>query len=468
MTRRILLSLLLSLLLAPVWAQENLDLTILHTNDLHGHMSPFAYTEPERSPVEQVSVGGAARRATLIRDLKRKARNPVMVIDAGDIATRGPLWNAYEGLADIEAMNAVGYDLACLGNNEFKLKDGIERRDAAGAQADLLQVLKRSRFYWIGANVTNDRGALLEGVQPYVIRQFGEVRVGFLGLTAPRSRDYPQSRGLTFTDPVPAAREWVPRMRQHCDIVIAVKHIGFDLDKQLAAEAPGIDAIVGGDSHTFLYKAVEVNGVPIVQTGEFGVNLGKFDLHFTKTPQGWKLAKYEYALLPIGPRLKEASDVRAVVERYASPLRSKAVAQLPENLVGKMPEERTHKTSEAVAAALQKATGADLGIHVQGDGFFEVFRRRELTRYDIFAVMPFKNNVVTASLTGADINALQAKIKNVLTTASGALDPTRTYRVALIDFTAMGTLGLPADKVTDTGLDSREAVIRAFAIGAGR
>lgn len=462
MTRRIFLSLIAALTLTPAWAQSSLDLTILHTNDLHGHVLPFAYTEPGRNPAEQTSVGGAARRATLIRDIKRKAKNPVMVIDAGDTTTRGPLWNAYEGMADIEAMNAVGYDLACLGNNEFKLKDGVEINDAAGAQNSLLLLLKHSHFPWIGANVTNSQGTLLEGVQPYVVREFNGVRVGFLGLTAPRSQSYPQTKGLTFRDPVAVAKEWIPRMRQHCDLVIAVTHLGTDLDKKLAAEAPGIDAIVGGDSHTFLYQAVVVNGVPIVQTGEFGVNLGKFDLHFTKAAPGWKLDHFEYALLPIGPKIKEASDVKAVAERYAGPLQKEVVATLPDNLVGKTPEERQRKTSEAVAMALQKATGADLGLQVEGDGFFEVFRNNRVTRYDLFSVMPFKNNVATVSLTGTEIASLQARTKNLILMPTITLDPNRTYKVAIVDFTATGTLGLPTEKVTDTGQDLREAFIRGF------
>lgn len=457
MTRRFFLSLALVLLSLPALAQDKLDLTILHTNDLHGHVLPFAYTEPERSKNEQPSVGGAARRATLIRTLKRKAKNPVLVVDAGDTTTRGPLWNAYEGVADIEAMNAVGYDLACLGNNEFKLKDGVEANDAAGAQAALLTFIKHSHFPWLGANVTDSRGAFLTGVQPYTIRDIQGVRIGFLGLTAPRSASYPQTKGWTISDPIAVAKEWIPKMRTHCDLVIAVTHIGTDLDKKLAAEAPGLDAIVGGDSHTFLYKAVEVNGVPIVQTGEFGVNVGKFDLHFEKGTTGWKLAGYHYALLPVGPKLAEASDVKAIAERYASPLKV-TVAPLGAAFLGKTPEERLQKTSVAIAEALQKATGVEVGLQVLGDGLFEVFRSTELTRYDIQAVMPFKNHVATVSLTGAELLALQAKVKGTILTRSD-LDPAKTYTIVLVDFTATGTLGLPRERVTDTGLDLRDAVI---------
>jgi 2',3'-cyclic-nucleotide 2'-phosphodiesterase (5'-nucleotidase family) len=197
-------------------------LTILHTNDIHGHIFPFAYTETGRRKEEVASVGGAARRATLVRKLRLEIKNPVILVDSGDTFTRGPLTNAYEGIADTEAMNAVGYDLAALGNNEFKAKDAIEERDARGAQSALLQVVKRSRFHWLCANATDSKGAFLEGVLPYVVREFNGVRVGFLGLTAPRVATYPQAVGWTISDPIadggwPSGRDRGDPYRAKCD-----------------------------------------------------------------------------------------------------------------------------------------------------------------------------------------------------------------------------------------------------------
>jgi len=153
-----------------LWADSSINqpnqliLTVLHDNDLHGHLLPFAYTERGISQIEQASVGGAARRATLIRQLRAQIKNPTMLVDSGDIFTRGPLCNAYEGIADTEAMNAIGYDLAAIGNNEFKAKDAVDQNDASGAQAALLQVIKRSRFPWICANATDAKGAFGPGL----------------------------------------------------------------------------------------------------------------------------------------------------------------------------------------------------------------------------------------------------------------------------------------------------------------
>jgi 2',3'-cyclic-nucleotide 2'-phosphodiesterase (5'-nucleotidase family) len=442
---------------------ETLTLTLLHTNDLHGHLLPFAYTEVGRGPVEQPSVGGAARRATLIRALRRAIRNPVMVIDAGDTFTRGPFTTTYRGIADVEAMNAVGYDLAAVGNNEFKAKDAVERNDAAGAQAALLQVVKRSRFAWVCANATDQKGAFLEGVQPYVVRSFNGVRVGFLGLTAPRSARYPQTKGWTISDPLAAAREWIPRARANCDVLIGVTHIGVDLDRKLAAQTNGLDAIVGGDSHTFLYKAVEIASpsgvkVPIVQDGEFGVNLGRFDLHFIRdASRKWRLARYQYALLPVRARLREAPDVTATLAPFLRPFQP-VVGHLPR--VGRTPAERSQDATRLVANALRGATRADFALHPMGSGLYNVFRRPTVMRYDVYAALPFKDGVVTTDLTGAEVRALlKTHPEMIAASAPHPLDDSRTYRVALAEFVARLDFKLPEERLQDIGRDLREVVI---------
>lgn len=446
----------------PIAQPQQITLTILHDNDLHGHLLPFAYTETGVSKVEQASVGGAARRATLVRQLRKEIHNPTILVDSGDTTTRGPLTTTYEGAADIAAMNAVGYQLGALGNNEFKLKDAADKNDAAGAQGALLQFVKRSNFPWLCANAVDGKGAFLEGVQPYVVKEFNGVRVGFLGLTAPRSASYPQTKGWTITDPIAAAQEWIPKARAHCDILIAVTHIGTDMDKDLAAKTAGLDAIVGGDSHTYLYQAVEVKNtdgvaVPIVQDGEFGVRLGRFDLHLAKDGQGrWHLAKYEYKLLPITAKLKEASDVRAALAPYVAPFET-VIGHL--DTIGATPDARTLQTGQVIVAALREETGADLALIASADGLFEVFRHKDVTRYDVFAALPFHDIVATANLTGAEIHtALAAQPGTVSSGDITHLDPAKTYKVAFIDFEATSAYKIAKERLTD-GPDSRQVVI---------
>src|SRR5581483_8312617 len=139
------------------------SLTILHDNDIHGHLRGFCYVEVAKGPEEHCGIGGAARRATLVKRLRTAAKAPTLLIDSGDTSTRGPLETQYEGLDEVAAMNAIGYDLAAIGNNEFKLEDAEDAHDAAGAQAALAKLIRQSRFPWICANATEADGSPLPG-----------------------------------------------------------------------------------------------------------------------------------------------------------------------------------------------------------------------------------------------------------------------------------------------------------------
>jgi 5'-nucleotidase len=465
LTRRSFVFILVCLILfggQAVSAQKQFQLTILHTNDLHGHIFPFAYTEEGRSKQEVASVGGAARRATLIRRLRKEIKHPTILVDCGDTFTRGPLTNAYEGIADVEAMNALGYEIGVIGNNEFKAKDGTEVEDAEGAKSALLNVIKRARFPWLCANAHDEKGALLEGVFPYVVREIQGVRVGFFGITPPRVAKYPQIAGWKISDPIKTAQKWIPEIRKHCDILIALTHIGFDLDRLLAANTTGIDAIVGGDSHTFLYKAEEVANaegkkIPIVQDGEFGVNLGRFDLRFIANEAGkWSLAGFDYRLIPVSADIPEAPDVVARLQPYLQPM-LQVVGRIPK--VGNTPEERTQITYHLLTEALRQQTSSDYAL-LPDDSGFDVFRHTEITRYDLCAVWPFKNNMVTASLTGEEIAELQKKVKNTILAGKGTPEAQKTYTVAFVDFTAHSAYALSKNRTKDTGQDFREAVMR--------
>ncbi|MEJ0064997.1 MAG: 5'-nucleotidase C-terminal domain-containing protein [Caulobacteraceae bacterium] len=437
------------------------SLTILHDNDIHGHLRSFCYVEVAKGPDEHCDVGGAARRATLVKKLRAEAKAPTLLIDSGDTTTRGPLATQYEGVDEIAAMNAIGYDLAAVGNNEFKLKDAADIHDAAGAQADLAKLVRLSRFPWICANATRADGSPLPGVKPFIVRHVGKLRIAFLGLTTQRSQAYPQTKGLKFTDPVEAAKLWVPKARAVADVVIVVSHVGVTDDQRIARGTRGIDAIVGGDSHTYLYKLLEEKNldgalVPIVQDGEFGVRLGVFDLTFEgDAAHGWKLVHYDDVLEPVDAAIKPDPALAALTERYARPL-GVAVGHLA--AIGATPAERKAMTAADLAAAFKLAAGTEVGLQPEGD-LFESFRTHEVTRFQVHAIIPFHDNVWKVELTGAKLQALLAKPTPFggmvhATIAAADIDPAKTYSVATTDFVAQLALG----GGTDTGVDARAAV----------
>jgi 2',3'-cyclic-nucleotide 2'-phosphodiesterase (5'-nucleotidase family) len=477
-----LFSLLLAFLVtAGAHAARRLDLTLLHTNDIHGHMLPYDYGD-------QMAVGGAARRATLIDRIKRESRHPVLVVDSGDLITRGPLWTEYRGKVDIDVMNALGYDLAAVGNNEFKVMDDTT------AQGVLVDLVRRSRFPWLCANAFDGSGGYLPGVKPYVVRTLEGVRVAFLGLTAPRSATYPQTVGWKITDPIEAARGLLPKIHQEADVVIALTHIGYGLDLQLSGENSEIDAIVGGDSHTFLPAMTLVQRprdpqkpttassqrmpIPIVQDGEFGLELGKMDLHFEQTPAGaWELRACEWRTLPITPALPERADIAGLLERRSAALRRPlGTFEVP----GRTAVERNASTRLMIARALQTETGADIGLQPEGETFGE-WKSGPISRYDVRYVLPFSDRAVVVTVKGSELRSVLAlprwavagaevrrgdSAREPAVTVGGApLDPEKRYRVAVTDFSAANTPGLKGAPVETKG-DIRDLVERWLQRGA--
>ena len=449
------------LALAGAASADTQWLTILHDNDIHGHLRSFCYVEVAKGPDEHCEIGGAARRATLVKRLRAEAKAPTLLIDSGDTSTRGPLLTQYEGLDEIAAMNAIGYDLAAVGNNEFKLKDAEDARDAAGAQAALAKLIASSRFPWICANATEVDGSPLPGVKPFIVTRIGKLRVAFLGLTTGRSSAYPQTKGLKIIDPVEAAKLWIPKARAEADVLIAVTHDGVADDQRLVHETTGIDAVVGGDSHTYLYqpliwKNAGGQDVPIVQDGEFGVRLGKFDLTFEgDAAHGWRVAHFADALLPVNGELKPDPRLAALTERYAAPLDVR-VGEI--GRIGSTPKERLAFTAQALAEAWKAAAGADVGLQPEGD-LFEVFRTPAVTRFQVHAIVPFHDTIWKGEITGARLQALLAKPTLIggmmhATIDPATIDPAKTYTVATTDFVAQAAV--PGG--VDTHQDARDAI----------
>src|SRR5262249_35906695 len=144
--------------------------------------------------------------------------------------------------------------------------------------------------------------------------------------------------GWKITDPIEAARALLPQIRKEADLVIALTHIGYSMDLSLAAENPELDAIVGGDSHTYLSAMTVVQRprdpqasraqpshrmpIPVGQDGEFGHDLGRLDLHFEQAGSGaWELRAAAWKTIPITAALPERSDVATLINRQVAPIR---------------------------------------------------------------------------------------------------------------------------------------------------
>ncbi|MGI8919976.1 MAG: bifunctional metallophosphatase/5'-nucleotidase [Pyrinomonadaceae bacterium] len=252
-------------------------ITFLHTNDTHSQIDPLPPNDPLYS-----GKGGVARRATLVKRIRRQNPN-TLLIDAGDVFQGTPYFNFYRGEVEYKAMSATGYDAGTLGNHEFD--NGVEALAAA---------LKFANFDLLSANY-DVRGTPLESkVKRYVIRTVGGVRVGLFGLgISPTGLITPANfKGVTYQDPVEAAREVVSTLREkeRCTLVVGMSHLGYYLqpkerevgDSQVAEQVDGIDFIASGHNHSFMETPVSVKQPSgketlIFQVGKSGIFVGRVD-----------------------------------------------------------------------------------------------------------------------------------------------------------------------------------------------
>jgi 5'-nucleotidase len=263
--------------------EQALHLVILHTNDTHSRLDPFPL---DGGPFQ--GLGGVARRATLIRRIRERHPN-VLLLDSGDIFQGTPYFNFFGGEIELEAMSAMGYDVATIGNHDF---DNGTRGLAA--------VMPRAAFPFVSANYEVAGSALEPWIRPWTVRERGGIRVGIFGLgVAFEGLVLEQMHeGVRYTDPFAAARRCVSELRgQDCSLVICLSHLGYRYrgarasDTELAQEIEGIDLILGGHTHTFLDEPDVITHASgrktlVNQVGWGGIRLGRVDVLLSPAPRG--------------------------------------------------------------------------------------------------------------------------------------------------------------------------------------
>ena len=251
-------------------------ITILHTNDTHSQIDPLPAND------KNAGKGGVARRATLVKRIRKENPN-TLLIDAGDVLQGTPYFNYYKGEVEYKAMSAIGYDAGTLGNHEFD--NGVDALAAA---------LKFANFDIVSANYDVTGTALEQRVKRYVVKLVGGIRVGLFGLgISPVALITPANfKGVTYLDPVTAAREVVKKLREEerCSLVVCMSHLGYFKDGQqgdslVAAQVDGIDFIASGHTHTFMEEPVTQTQpcgakTLIFQVGKSGIYVGRVDFTF--------------------------------------------------------------------------------------------------------------------------------------------------------------------------------------------
>jgi 2',3'-cyclic-nucleotide 2'-phosphodiesterase (5'-nucleotidase family) len=439
---------------------RTVPLTILHTNDLHGHLEPFVDGNS--------MVGGMAYLGEVVECERAKDPAHTLVVDGGDSVQGAPLCDFYEGQPMTEAMNSIGYDVETLGNHDFDHGTGA-----------LAKRLEMTNAPVLAANlVVNDKHSTLRGkTRPFVIKEIDGLKVGIIGLVTPDSKemikDKDDARSIDFLSYDDALKKELPRMREKgADVIILLSHMGADKDREIAARYPDIGVIVGGHTHTEIKKPEKVGNTLIMQAGCFGKNVGEAQLEIDRKTKAISLKEYD--LKPIvSEDIYPDPEIGNIIGGYQEklgPLLSEPLLDLDIDLTQRdchtYREEST--LGDTMTDLLRKSTDSDIGFLTAASMRCNLFKGT-LKAADIYTMFPWKDQVTTVRLKGSEIpGMIEQGLSKVLngvavsglkvvidtTRPEGSqvvsvtqengepLDPDKYYTIATRDYLACGTTGL--------------------------
>ncbi|MBM4343056.1 MAG: bifunctional metallophosphatase/5'-nucleotidase [Deltaproteobacteria bacterium] len=385
---------------------------LLTTNDSEAHFDgPKAPT-----PTGDGSLGSIARVAAHKQAKLSERPGGVLLLEGGDVLQGRFMERADGNRAEAARLawqiyDAAGYDYGTLGNHEFDAGPQVVR--------DALKGLKRYRI--LTANLEAD-GTSLDPREPgwpdglygkWAVVPCGGIRVGLFGLLTPSTRTISQIGDVRFgDDPVhDPARAAVAALRaQGAQVVVALTHLGVQDDIALAKDVSGIDAIVGGHSHTPMPKAQIVHGTWITQAGSRFAFVGELDLALAAGGQGLDAAATSWRMRPVDDRLPTDRDLEAHIAHVRTHL-------VPEVVVGQRKEpwdltqprgaygQKAARMAMVVASKAMpqlESTAPVVGGLLNTGGFrsHTVYPAGPVTNLDLHAIHPFRNRLVVVTLTG--------------------------------------------------------------------
>ena len=399
MRRRLILFFLVLVFAFPSCGKEYSErLTIVHTNDLHGHILP------ERVAGWEIRMGGSAVFASWVKQIRRENNSrhiPTILVDAGDIYMGTPEGSLRKGGAVVELMNRLGYDALVIGNHEFDY-----------GYYNLQQLAGLARFPFLGANVYwKGSGRLVDFLQPFLIKKMGDLKVAFLGvvteetasITLPRNVDQ-----VIFKKPAEVIKSYLPFLREEdIDLLVVLSHLGLEADAELVREVPEIDLVIGGHSHDLLERPRTVKGSEalIVQAGSYGLNAGKLDLWVDKKEN--RITKYRYRLfsnreMSLPPDLEIARFLekvkRELGEEYDQPVGLTLSDIIPSS-------DTESYLGDLISDAVRQAAGTELAFQ-NAYGIRAPLLEGTITYREVYKILPFGDTLVTMELTGGQLKEL--------------------------------------------------------------
>ncbi|EBV3557204.1 bifunctional UDP-sugar hydrolase/5'-nucleotidase [Salmonella enterica subsp. enterica serovar Kentucky] len=474
-------------------------ITILHTNDHHGHFWRSEYGEY-----------GLAAQKTLVDSIRKEVAQEggsVLLLSGGDINTGVPESDLQDAEPDFRGMNLIGYDAMAVGNHEFDNPLTVLRQQE-----------KWAKFLFLSANIyQKSTGERL--FKPWAIFTRQDIKIAVIGLTTDDTAKIGNPEYFTdieFRKPAEEAKVVIQElnMNEKPDVIIATTHMGHYDNGDHGSNAPGdvemarslpagsLEMIVGGHSQDPVCMASEnkkqvnyvpgtpcapdkQNGIWIVQAHEWGKYVGRADFEF----RNGEMKMVNYQLIPVNLKKKVTWDngkservlyTPEIAENpqmlsLLTPFQNKGKAQLEVKigsvnglLEGDRSKVRFVQTNmgRVILAAQIARTGADFGV-MSGGGIRDSIEAGDITYKSVLKVQPFGNIVVYADMSGKEVvdyltavaqmkpdSGAYPQFANVSFVAKEGkltdlkikgepVDPAKTYRMATLSFNATGGDGYP-------------------------
>lgn len=387
--------------------------TILHTNDIHGHLTAWKGWEGELAGKQ---LGGMDRLAGAVNQVRAEVGpGNVILLDAGDTLGDSMIADETQGKAILDAMNAMEYTAMVIGNHEPDFTAAV-----------LKQRIAEASFPLLAANITEKAGGRLF-TRPYIIKEIRGVRIGILGLAYPNTSLTTAKKNvedLEFGNAPEVARQYVPQLKkQGVQMVVVLSHYGLPADKKLAQEVPDIDVIVGGHSHNRMEHAMRQGDTLIVQAGAHGSDLGRLDLEVRNgkiTGHTHRLITLDHALIP------RDEKVAALIEEALQPYKKQREEDLgqtaspiirAQTIAGQAPRTRDQESpaDSLFADLIRDKTGVDVVI-LPGVGYGTSIPAGTIRAEDLRNLIPHNSKIMTMTLTGRQIREiLEQSLENTYT-----------------------------------------------------
>ncbi|MFD5907353.1 bifunctional metallophosphatase/5'-nucleotidase [Streptomyces massasporeus] len=441
--------------------------TVLGTTDLHGNVFNWDYfTDKEFDDKDHNDVG-LAKVSTLVNRVRaEKGRRNTLLIDAGDTIQGTQLSYYYAKVDPItakggpvhpmaQAMNAMEYDAAALGNHEFNYGIPVLRKFE-----------QQCRFPLLGANAL-DAKTLRPAFAPYSMHRLRtphgrDVKVAVLGLTNPGIAIWDKANvqgKMTFPGLEEQAAKWVPKLRSMgADVVIVSAHSGSSGTSSygdqlpyienaaglVAEQVPGIDAILVGHAHTEIPEYFVTNKktgkqVVLSEPLKWGQRLTLFDFELVWEKGCWKVEKVGAKVLNSNTVEEDPKITKLLVDEH-----EKVVAYVNQ-VIGTNAAEMTsaeapykdvpiidlinHIQADTVKQALAGTEHAALPVLSQAACFSRSARipAGQVTIRDVAGLYVFENTLEARLMTGAQMKAYLEFSANyfVQTAPDAAVDPAK-------------------------------------------